>query len=263
MIAASTTAKGSWRRHREVLVALTIADLKAMDELSVGGVLRWALEPVSFMLVYFVMIGEILERRQPSFLLFLLCALVPWRYFTSVTTGAADVLRAHGEEIANCAFPKLVLPIVVVVVEGLTLLVSLVLFAPFMALYGIGASAALLWLPVLVAVLAVLVTGPAYVMTLAGLYFPDYRGIVGNMIRAGFFASTGLVPADSVDNEGLRTLLRLNPLSGVFDSFRTVVMAGRSPEAVDVLYPLVVGTVACAGGVWLFTRRQHEFAKEV
>src|SRR5207237_9363357 len=140
---------------------------------------------------------------------------------------------------------------------------ALVVLVPFMVYYRTGLSPALFWTPVVIAVLAILVSGPAYIATIFGLYFPDYRGAAQNFIRLGFLASTGLVAASRIPGDNLPRLLKANPLSGIFDSFRDVVIAERMPTFWHLAYPLATGVVLLALGLALYSWREFEFAKEV
>src|SRR5207237_2622280 len=113
---------------------------------------------------------------------------------------------------------------------------ALVVLVPFMVYYRTGLSPALFWTPVVIAVLAILVSGPAYIATIFGLYFPDYRGAAQNFIRLGFLASTGLVAAKQIPGKNLPRLMQVNPASGVFDSFRDVIIGQKAPGFWHLVY---------------------------
>jgi ABC-type polysaccharide/polyol phosphate export permease len=58
-------------------------------------------------------------------------------------------------------------------------------------------------------------------------------------------------------------LLKLNPLTGLFDMYRDIFLYGRTPAAWSVLYPAGVALLLLALTVPLFRREQHQFAKVV
>jgi ABC-type polysaccharide/polyol phosphate export permease len=123
----------------------------------------------------------------------------------------------------------------------------------------------ILWLPVVLAILVVVTTGPTYLAAVFGLYFPDFRGVAQNLIRAGFFVSTALVPISRIPGEQLPLLIKANPMSGVFDSFRVAfgLVKRTSPEPFDLLYPLAVGGLLLVAGLALYLWREQHFPKEV
>jgi ABC-type polysaccharide/polyol phosphate export permease len=256
-------ARLSPARGWDVLLELTRAEIKQERELSLPGVAKWILEPLSYTVVYFLLVVVILNRNRFAYPLFLLCALVPWRYFTGVVFRSMGLLRSYASLISNRSVPKAILPAVVLASEVPTFLLAITLLAPMMAYFRIVPTPALLWLPVVVGVLLLLSSGPCYLGAVFGLYFPDYRGAVQNLIRMGFFMSTALVPAAELPGEELPRVLDLNPVSGIFDSMRAIVLEGRAPHPFDLLYPAAVGLGVLLAGVVLYRHRQDQFAKDV
>jgi ABC-type polysaccharide/polyol phosphate export permease len=247
----------------DLFVTLTAAELRAEREFSLVGLARWVLEPLSYMLVYAVLLGAILNRPRFAFPLFLLAALIPFRFFTESVFRGMGLVKSYSTIIENRSFPREILPLVVVGSNAATFLLAMLLFLPFMVVYDAPFTLALVWLPVVVALLLLLSAGATYVAAIFGLYFPDYRGVAQNLVRVTFFASTALVPLEEVPGDRLPTLIQANPLSSIFDGMRSVLLAGRPPEAFDLLYPLIVGGVLVVGGLGLYRWRQHEFAKEL
>jgi ABC-type polysaccharide/polyol phosphate export permease len=75
-----------------------------------------------------------------------------------------------------------------------------------------------------------------------------------------FFIGPGLVPL-SETSEGIRNVLKLNPLTGLFESYRDVFLTGEAPAAWQLLYPLAIGTVILGVFVPLYRAEQQQFAK--
>jgi ABC-type polysaccharide/polyol phosphate export permease len=263
MALVTAQTESGLRRRWDVFRALTVAEIRQERELSVAGILRWMVEPLSYMLVYMILLGAILNRPRADFPLFLLAALIPFRYFTECLFRSMAALRSYGSIMTNRVIPREVIPLVIVAANIPTLLLSLLLLVPFMFVYDVPLTAALGWVPVVLAILFVLTTGPCYLSALLGLYFPDLRGPVQNLVRASFFLSTGLVTLQDVPGRELPELIEANPLSSIFDSMRFPILRGRMPGELDLLYPLLVGVLLIVVGVALYRARQHEFAKEM
>lgn len=247
----------------DAFAVLTAARISQERELSVAGVVRWILEPLSFMVVYAVFVGAILEQPQPAFPLFILAALIPFRMFTETINESMTVLKGYSTIIGNRSFPRGILPPVVVASNVPTFLLSLLLFVPFMVLYEVPVTATIAWLPVMIAILLLLTTAGTYIGALLGLYLPDFRGAIQNLLRVSFFASTGLYTHSQIPGPTLPDLITANPLSSIFDGFRTSILFGRPPNPFDLLYPTAFGLVVLAIGMTLYRWREREFAKEV
>lgn len=246
----------------DVFTALTLADLRQTRDFTPIGILKWSLEPLSYMVVYFLLIGIVFNRAQFAFPVFLLCALVPWRYFVGVFGRSMSIVLSNSPIVATRVFPRVILPLVPLAAEGATFLVALSLVLPIMLTYGIYPTMAFLWLPFVIAVLVLLTSGPAYIAAVFGLYFPDYRGAVLSFFRLGFFVSAGLIPLNEVPG-GLATLLHVNPMSGIFESFRAILLHGQTPRIMDITYPAAIGFALLSMGLALYRRYERDFPKRI
>jgi ABC-type polysaccharide/polyol phosphate export permease len=250
------------RRAREVLRTLAEAEIRQARDLTVVGFIKWAAEPLSYMLVYLVLINGIVRHRQPGYPLFLLCALIPFRYFTGVIASSMNVLKRYSSVLTNQTIPRGVLPAVVMIAEGTTFLISLLLLIPFLVFYGIPSWPHLLLLPLPLISLALLTSGPSYLGAVFGLFFPDFRGAVQNLIRVSFFVSSGLLAVDRFSGD-LAQVVEANPLTGIFDSFRAIFLEGKAPDATDILYPAAVGILLLAIAGVVYARTQRHFPKHL
>jgi ABC-type polysaccharide/polyol phosphate export permease len=250
-------------RFWEVFRVLAATEIKEERDFTLAGLIRWMLEPLSYMLIYMILLGTILNRPRADFPLFLLAALIPFRFFTETLVRSMGVVKSYSSILTNRTFPRESLPLVVVASNAATLALSMFLLVPFMFVYDVPFTASLLWVPVILAILLVLTAGPTFLAALFGLYFPDFRGAVQNLIRVSFFLSTGLVTLRDVPGKELPRLVEANPLSSIFDSLRMAILRGRMPGELDLLYPLVLGTILLLVGLFMYRRRQHQFAKEV
>jgi ABC-type polysaccharide/polyol phosphate export permease len=187
---------------------------------------------------------------------------LPWRYFQEAITRGLTLVSSYGNLIIARPLPRGVLPLVPVATEGASLLVGMLLVPPMMIWYGVGASPALLALPVVLLTLVVLVTGPTYLASVYGVHFPDFRAPIMTILRLGFLISTALVAPGRIGGNRLAALFRANPMSAIFDSFRDILIAGRLPTA-RLLYPLTVGVVLLAVGRLVYRWWEPQMAKDV
>lgn len=264
--AASESRQRGRGRTAEVVRALTGAELRASRDLTLTGILKWMLEPLSYMAVYFVLVATILNAPRFAYPLFLLCALVPWRFFTGAVNGAMYQLQRYSAVVANLPLPGGALPATLLIVEATEFLIAFVLFVPMIVLFDVDVWPSILWLPLPVLMLFLITIGPTYLAVVFGLYFPDARGVAQNLIRATFFVSTGLYALELVPGNNLRWLVRLNPMSGIFDTFRVAFglrEGGVGPELLDVVYPIAVAIVLLAVAMPLYRWRVRRFPKEV
>jgi ABC-type polysaccharide/polyol phosphate export permease len=77
-----------------------------------------------------------------------------------------------------------------------------------------------------------------------------------------FFVAPGLVALDSIPDPAAQWL-KLNPLTSLFEGYRDALLYGRSPEAWELVIPVVFSIVVLAASVPVYRREQVHFAKVV
>jgi ABC-type polysaccharide/polyol phosphate export permease len=118
------------------------------------------------------------------------------------------------------------------------------------------------WLPLVVAANIFFALGLAYPASLFGLWFRDLRNFGISFVRTLFFLAPGLVPLSQIPG-GAHEWLRLNPLTGIFESYRAVLLFGEAPAAWELLYPAACAFVLLVMFVPLYNHEQRQFAKVV
>jgi ABC-type polysaccharide/polyol phosphate export permease len=159
-------------------------------------------------------------------------------------------------------FPRVLIPFASLLTESMAWVAALPLLPLMMAVYGIGPTTALVWLPVVVAVTALLALAVTYPATLIGIWAPELRPFANSFARAALFVAPGLVALDQITGTA-RTLMPINPLTGVFESYRDVLLYGQAPAAWELLLPLGAALLIFGIGLPVYLRDQSRLAKLV
>jgi lipopolysaccharide transport system permease protein len=225
-------------------------------------VLRWLLEPFALAGVYLVFVAVVLNRPGHAVGLSLACAVVPFQLLMMTTTNSLGSITARRSIILNMKFNRLLIPLATTFTEIAVFVASFALIVMMMLIYGVAPTSSLIWLPVAVLVNVLLAVAIAYPAALFGLWYRELRVFAISFMRTLFFLAPSLVP-HSVTSGLAYDLLKLNPLTGLFDMYRDIFLYGRTPAAWSVLYPAGVALLLLALTVPLFRREQHQFAKVV
>lgn len=258
----------AWAR-RNLVGTLASRELKSTYEMNVVGFAWWLLEPLSLTLVYVVLVSVILKAAEPAFPLYVLTALLPFKWLTSSLTGAMGMVRGNANLIQDLYFPRVLLPIAEVVIELAHFMVGLLIVPIFMIVYGITPGWQLVYLPVIIAAQFIFVLGLALPLSVWGLTYKNLPGLVGNIFRLWLYVSPALWALQTrVPNPTHRMLVKLNPLTGFFEAYHGVI--GVVPQgthtthlapAWDFWYSAGVGFVILLLGAWYFIRRESGFGK--
>ena len=252
----------SLRRRAELLLALTESDLRA--RYGRGGVrlLKWLLDPFALVGVYLLLVSVVLDRPGAAPGLSLACAVVPFQLLMMSVMNAMGAVDLRRSIILNMSFERMFIPASGVLTETVAFAASFLLLVLMLAVYRVSPTFALLWFPVVVAVNILLALALAYVSSLIGIWFSDLRLFAVSVVRTLFFLAPGLVPLSTVGGQAA-DLLRLNPLSGVFEGYRSVLLYGTRPATWELLVPTAFSAVVLAIVLPIYVREQRQFAKVV
>jgi lipopolysaccharide transport system permease protein len=225
----------------------------------------WSLgQPLVELLVYAVVFGAVL--RAPSdgapYPLFAYVGVVMWTFVSGAITRSTTSITSHAGLVSSTPFPKAAVPLAAVGAALFDTLLSATLLIAALAYYGAPLTAHVVWLIPIGGILVVFVTGVALVSSALNVFYRDIHHVVGLGVRLWLFLTPVVYSATAVP-ERYRALYALNPLVGLFETVRTVLIRGESPDPVALLFPAAVAATVMVGGVLLFRRTEPYFAETV
>jgi len=241
-------------------VSLTVTDLKVRYGRGGWQLVKWIADPFALVGVYLALITLVLDRPGEAPGLSLACAVVPFQLVTLAVVNAMSAVLARRSIVLNMGFNRTLIPLSGTLTETVAFGASLLLLAVLMVVYGVAPTLATLWLPVVVLVTLLLAVGIAYPAALLGVWMPEIGNFVMSAIRVLFFIAPGLVPLSQISGRA-HDLLLINPMTGIFESYRDALVYGSSPGAFELLYPAALGLLLLAVFVPIFRSEQRQFAK--
>jgi homopolymeric O-antigen transport system permease protein len=247
--------------HRHLVISLIRRQFHLRYRQSLVGFV-WALVPPlatlgTGILVFHRVVG--VDTGRTSYALFALAALVPWTFFAnSVMFGVPSISEAM-TMVTRLAFPRAALPLSMVGVSLLDLGVAAAIFVVFAVVTGQGLPLTSLWFPLLLLIEVVFVVGAVLLGSALNVFARDIRLAVPLLVNLWLFVTPVMYPLRSVPAE-IRNLYMLNPMAGLVESFRRVLVFGQAPD-VGLLLPAMVGAgVVFVFGSWYFLATQARFA---
>lgn len=261
----SSAALGSGRaagpkRIVELLVALAESDMRGRYGRGPWRLIKWLLDPFALVGVYLVLVSFVLDRPGEAIGLSLACAVIPFQLVMASCLNALDSIRVRRPIIGNMSFPRGLIPASSALTETIAFVASLLLLGLMMAVYGIAPTLSALWLPAVLVVNLALAVAFAYPAALLAVWVPDLRAFVVSFIRTLFFLAPGLVALRDVGGTA-HDLLKINPLTGLFEAYRDVLLYGRAPEAWELLFPLGAAALLAAVFMPIYFSEQRHLAK--
>ena len=261
---------GSWPKidlrelwaYRGLFFFLVWRDIKVRYAQTVLGA-GWAvLQPLLTMVVFTVIFG--IFARIPSdgvpYPVVSLAGLVPWTYFAAALSGASNSLVASSNLITKVYFPRLVIPYAPVLAGLVDFLIGMGILAAFMLYYGIAPTVAALWVvPVLVVAMMMTAAGVGSWMAALNIQYRDVKYVIPFLVQIWMYASPIVYPMSLVP-ERYRTLYALNPMAGVIEGFRSVLLGAETVSWGSIGISLGAGAVLFVSGALYFRRMERVFA---
>lgn len=247
--------------YRELLGFLAWRDLKVRYKQTAIGVAWAILQPLAMMAVFTVFFGRL--ARVPSdglpYPLFALTALVPWGLFVRVLTSSADSLVRDQRLIAKVYFPRLVVPLSTSLAALVDFAVSLLLLVALTGLYGVTPGMQVLLLPILVVLLLVTALGIGFWLSALNVQFRDVQQTLPFLTQLWFFLTPVVYPTSLVP-ESFRFLYALNPMVGVVESFRWIMLGTSAPPIGAIAVSASAASLLFASGLLYFRSQERVFA---
>jgi lipopolysaccharide transport system permease protein len=218
-------------RYRDLLYTLSVHRVRVRYKQSLLGVAWALLQPLSLMLIYtlvFAVIAKIPTGGTP-YPVTAYTGLLLWTLFSTALINSTGGLVSHANLVTRVYFPREILPLTYVVAALFDFAVASTLLAGLMAYYGLPVTWHALYALPIVAVLVCFVTAVALIFSALQVRFRDVGVAMPLLLQLWMFATPVVYPLGVVP-ERFRGVYSLNPMVGVVENFRNVILAGAAPD---------------------------------
>jgi ABC-2 type transport system permease protein len=264
------------RRFFELTRTLAVTDFKLKFFGSVLGYLWQLMRPLMLFGVLYVVFVQFVRlggETVPHYPAVLLTGIVTYMFFASSTGGCVGAVLNREALVRKIEFPRLVIPLTVVLVAYFDLLLNYVAVFIFIAANGVEPRWSWLELIPLLIALGLLATGIGMLLSALYVRFRDVQPIWEVLLQVFFYASPILYPIELVAERGgedVQQAMMLSPLTAILQQIRHAVIdpnAASAGEAaggwVWILIPAGIIVFVFALGFWVFNREAPRIAEEL
>ena len=268
---------------RELLVNLTLREVRGKYKRTALGQAWSLLNPLATLAIFSLVFGVLLQTRVPAgdpsgldaFALFLACGLLPWTFFSGALSAGTSVLVLNAGLVKKVYFPREVLVTSTVLSFVVTLLTELGVLTVLLLLFG---GQPLVYLPlvaVAVVLLALFALGLSLLLSISNVYFRDTSYLVALLLQFWFYLTPVVYPptlvAEAVERRGglevlgvsAETIYGLNPMERFVALFRALLYDNRLPDWQDWAFTATAAVLAMALGVAVFRRFSPRLVEEL
>lgn len=264
---AGAMLRGLWR-YRGFVLGSVQREFQAKYRNTMLGAAWTVLSPLAMILVYTLIFSQVMQSRLPGdtseygYSVYLCAGILTWGLFAEITSRAQNMFLEQANLIKKISFPRICLPVIVVLNALLNFGIIFGLFIIFLVASGQFPGAVfLLLLPVLLLQI-LLAIGLGMVLGVLNVFFRDVGQFFQIFIQFWFWLTPIVYPASILPAE-VRGMLDWNPMAAVIQSYQAILVSGQAPHWEKLLPAAVLAVLLCALGMHLFRRRAGEMVDEL
>lgn len=247
--------------HRELIGFLAWRDLASRYRVASLGVIWCLLQPITTAVALTIFLGHI--ARIPSeglpYALIAASGVIAWQYYSAVASAAAVIPSAYADLLTKVYFPRLILPIAIVLPPLVDWLIASIPLIAVMALFGIFPTTRILSIPAVLLLAIVSAFGLACWVASVCVRYYDARHVIPFAMQLWLLASP-VYYADSLVPPTWRAVYFLNPVAGVISGFRWALFGEGTSFGPEMISSLVGALLLAGSGALLFNWMSARFA---
>ena len=250
------------QRFFNLLWALVIREIKGRYRRSLLGP-TWAfLQPLFYMVIFTFIRGVLnISSERVPYVIFTYSALVPWTFFSNAVTRCGPSVSSNAGILKKMPIAREVFPVSGVVASLIDLFISSIILVGMMIWFRVPVGLSMLWFPLLVLLTALLALGVGLAVAAVGTYKHDIIFAMPFLLQFWLLATPTMYPIGQVP-ERWQFLYSLNPMVGVIEGFRTVLVKGMPPD-LGLLTVSILGIVVIWVVAWPLFRYVSQYFTDV
>lgn len=255
--------------YRDLIGMFVKRDFVSRYKQTILGPLWFIIQPLLTSLVFTVIFGNIARLPTDGLpqMLFYMSGNILWSYFSSCLTSTSTTFTANAHLFGKVYFPRLVMPISIVISDLITFAIQFAFFLAYLAFFALRGSAVGLtsWafaLPILLVLMAGLGLGFGIIISSMTTKYRDLQYLVSFGVGLWMYGTPVIYPVSSIP-EKWRWVANVNPVTPIIETFRAGFLGAGDASWPRLAYSAVFMIVVIFIGVVIFNRVEKTFIDTV
>lgn len=223
----------------------------------------WVLDPLCFMLIYTFIFGYVFNSKEQYFPVFIFIGLSMWDFFNRTLTNSVKIVKNNKAIVSKVYFPKYVLILIRIWVNGFKMLISFGIVVLMMIVYRIPVTWNILYAFPILVILCLFSFGCSCFLLHFGVYVEDLSNVVSIVLRFVFYM-TGIFYNIETKIPGWGVVLnRYNPVAFLLSSMRQCLIYEKTPGRKLMLFWFAVSVLVSAVGIRKIYREENSYVKSI
>ena len=254
--------------YRDLLVLFVRRDFVTVYKQTILGPLWFFIQPLLTTITFTIIFGNVAQLSTDGApkIVFYMAGITLWGYFSTCLTTVSGVFNANAGIFGKVYFPRLIMPLTIVISNLMKFGVQFLLFICFVIYFvfqkQIQPNYCILITPIIIVLMALISMGIGLILSSMTTKYKDLNQLIGFGVQLFMYATPVIYPSSSVPSD-YQWVVELNPLVGLFDYMRFAYLGVGEFTILDLVYPSIFSIVILAIGVLVFNKTQKTFMDTV
>lgn len=259
--------------YRDLLLMFVKRDFVSFYKQTILGPLWFFIQPIFTTIVFTFVFGNLAGISSDGLpkILFYLSGITCWNYFSDCLNKTSTVFKDNANIFGKVYFPRLIMPLSIVVSNLVRFGVQLLLLAFMMVYYYIfpvdgvefKITYAIVFFPLLVLIMALLGLGLGLIITAITTKYKDLTFLVTFGVQLLMYASTVIYPLSYAVEKGYGKWIALNPMTGIIEGFRFALLGKGEFTLFSISYSIVFSLTVLFFGIIIFNKTEKNFVDTI
>lgn len=264
----SLNLKEVWE-YRDLLLMLVKRDFITFYKQTILGPLWFIIQPLLTTVIYIILFGNIAKLSTDGMpqVLFYLSGITVWNYFSESLTKTSSVFTANAGMFGKVYFPRLIMPLSIVVSSLLKFAVQFLIFVIVLLYFLLFTDTVqpniwILFTPVLVFLMAMFALGMGMIFSAMTTKYKDLSFLLAFGTQLLMYITPVVYPLSALP-EKLKFLGYVNPLSPIFECFRYAFLGSGTFSILNILWSSIFIIIILITGTVIFNKVEKSFMDTV
>ena len=266
---SSPMLRGLWA-YRGFVLGSVKREFQAKYSNAMLGALWSLLSPLAMIVVYTVIFSQVMHNRLPgaapgapyAYSIWLCAGVLTWNLFAEIVARAQGMFLEQANLIKKISFPRICLPLIVVLNALVNFGIIFGLFTVFLVASGSFPGVVFLALLPVLLLQVLLGIGLGMIAGILNVFFRDVGQFLTIAMQFWFWLTPIVYPASILPPE-VRGLLGWNPMARVIEAYQVILVQGHAPDWRALLPVALLAALLCVLALRLFRRRAGEMVDEL
>ena len=257
-------------RYRDLILLFVRRDFVAQYKQTILGPLWFIIQPVFTAIMFYVVFGKIaaIPTQDVHPFLFYFTGLTVWSYFSECFTKTSGTFIANANLFGKVYFPRLTVPISIVISGLFKLLIQLVILIILIAFFSLSGIQqisihwTLVLFPVYILLMAFMGLGLGILFSALTTKYRDLSFLLTFGVQLLMYATPIIYPLSFTSGK-INQILRYNPLTSILENVRYSIYGIGQFDAIGLLYTACFTLGILVVGILVFNRVEQSFMDTV